>query len=177
MGHLLEETMKKAFVVAVSLSIVFQALLVIGKPLTHIGKKERCPVCGMYVAKYESWAAQIKMSDGSTFFFDGVKDMFAFYFEPQKYGSKEKPETFYLKDYYSQQWFAGEKGFFVLGSDVLGPMGHELVPFEKKDAAENFLKDHHGKSLISFSDVTLELINEMRTGKKGHSMRIMKKDK
>ena len=57
------------------------------------------------------------------------------------------------------------------GSDVYGPMGHELIPFSSRAAAENFLKDHHGKQVISFSEITSELIESLR---KGHKMKKMK---
>jgi hypothetical protein len=37
------------------------------------GPKDKCPVCGMFVAKYPDWVAALVFSDGSTVFFDGVK--------------------------------------------------------------------------------------------------------
>ena len=43
-----------------------------------VNKESRCPVCGMFVAKYPQWLAQINMSDGYAEFFDGVKDMLAY---------------------------------------------------------------------------------------------------
>ena len=49
-----------------------------------IPKDTKCPVCGMFVAKYEKWIAAIK-TDKESFYFDGVKDMMKFYFEPTKY--------------------------------------------------------------------------------------------
>jgi len=35
----------------------------------------------------------------------------------------------------------------VTGSDVLGPMGEELVPIAGKQAAETFLRDHGGSGI------------------------------
>ena len=42
--------------------------------------KDKCPVCGMFVAKYPGFLAQIQFRDGSIAFFDGPKDFFKYYF-------------------------------------------------------------------------------------------------
>lgn len=160
----------------ITLTIILLSLLVIlpvatlAKPVTEIAAKERCPVCGMFVAKYRPWLAQIQMVDGSTVMFDGVKDMLAYYFEPSKYGGKSAPEDVYVTDYYTQKWVDGKKAYYVIGSDTLGPMGHEFIPLSSKNAAETFLKDHKGESIFTFDDIGLELVNKMRTGK-AHAMK------
>jgi nitrous oxide reductase accessory protein NosL len=51
--------------------------------------------------------------------------------------------------------------FFVIGSDVLGPMGHELLPFKDQESAQEFLEDHKGKSIIRFPDVTPTVIESL----------------
>ncbi|MGQ9653410.1 MAG: nitrous oxide reductase accessory protein NosL, partial [Thermodesulfobacteriota bacterium] len=35
------------------------------------GPKDKCPVCGMFVAKYPDWTAQVLFKDGRSVFFDG----------------------------------------------------------------------------------------------------------
>ncbi len=42
----------------------------------------------------------------------------------------------------------------MIGSDVLGPMGHELVPLESQNDASDFLKEHKGKRILSFEQIT-----------------------
>lgn len=134
---------------------------------TQPTEKERCPVCGMFVSKYPAWLTQVQMEDGKTHFFDGVKDMMAMYFEPDKYGSDSKVAEVYVTDYYTQNWIDGKKAFYVIGSDTFGPMGHEFIPFDSKAAAEAFKKDHHGKEIFSFDQINLEMVNQMRSGMKG----------
>ena len=156
------------------LSIVVFTFLLVGSictvasggPVEKISKKERCPVCGMFVAKYQPWITQIVLSDGEVSMFDGAKDMLAFYFEPQKYGAKAgvKPGEIWVKDYYTREWINGRECVYVIGSDVYGPMGHEFIPFNSVEAAENFIKDHHGKKVLKFNEITLELVNSKRTG-------------
>lgn len=138
------------------------------KPVTDIKQDEKCRVCGMFVAKYQPWIAQIQYSEDDVAMFDGVKDMMAFYFEPEKYGGKQAPKVnaIYVKDYYTQEWLNGKKAVYVAGSDVMGPMGHEFIPFDSTSAAENFMKDHKGKRIFQFSEITLKQVTAMRSGMK-----------
>jgi len=134
---------------------------------------DRCAVCGMFVAKYPEWVAQIELSNGKMFMFDGPKDMLVFYFSPEEYGAEGGiVGHMHVKDYYSQQWLDGRKALYVIGSDVLGPMGEEFVPFDSREAAETFLKDHHGKAIVSLEDISPDLVQGMR---KGHKMKMKMK--
>ncbi len=133
-----------------------------------VTKDEKCPVCGMFVYKYPRWAAQIffKM-DGHEHHlsFDGVKDLMKFYFEPQTWGNfanvKENITKILVTDYYSQKAIDGKKAFFVVGSDVLGPMGNELIPFEQESDAKTFLKDHRGKKIVRLDQVSKEEVYKL----------------
>jgi nitrous oxide reductase accessory protein NosL len=119
--------------------------------------RDKCAVCGMFVAPYPNWLGVIVYKDGGTFFFDGPKDLFTYYLAPEKYGSARKRADIadiYVTDYYSVAAIDGRKAFYVIGSDVRGPMGKELVPFSKKAAADGFLKDHLGKKVLSFDEIT-----------------------
>ncbi len=123
--------------------------------------KDRCPVCGMFVSKYSDFLAQIVFKDGSIVFFDGPKDMYKYYFNLQKYNPKQKQahiDSIYVTDYYSLSSIDGLKATYVSGSDVYGPMGKELIPFGKESEAKEFMKDHKGKSLLRFQDITHSLV-------------------
>ena len=39
---------------------------------------DKCPVCGMFVAKYPDFLAQIIFRDGTYAVFDGAKDLFKY---------------------------------------------------------------------------------------------------
>ena len=121
------------------------------------GAKDKCPVCGMFVAKYPDFLARIVFKDGSVFFFDGAKDMFKFYFNVKKYSPRHKAEdigSLSVTDYYDVAPMDGFKAFYVVGSDVYGPMGRELIPFAGEGKADEFKRDHKGKSRLRFKDVT-----------------------
>ena len=126
--------------------------------------KDKCPVCGMFVAPYTNWVGGIVYKDSGRFYFDGPKDLFTYYLAPEKYGSARKRADIadiYVKDFYSVAAIDGTKAFYVIGSDVRGPMGKELVPFAKKSDADAFLKDHHGKKVLSFDEITRATLNNL----------------
>ena len=53
------------------------------------------------------------------------------------------------------------RAFFISGSDVLGPMGGELIPVSLEAQAKTFLEDHKGKTLLKFGEITLEIVNSL----------------
>lgn len=129
-----------------------------------IQKKDRCPVCGMFVYKYPKWVAQIYFQDDSTYFYDGAKDMFKHIFDTGKYSpgkTADMATEIFVTDYYEVELIDAKSAFYVIGSDVLGPMGHELLPFKDLESAQEFMQDHKGKSIIRFNEVTPELIESL----------------
>ena len=150
-----------------TLTLVFLTLTLITdihggdrKPIKP-SSKDKCPVCGMFVAKYPDFLAQILFKDGSSVFFDGTKDMFKYYLNPGKYDTKKRLEdidSIYVTNYYDLTLIDAYHASYVIGSDVYGPMGKELIPLETESDAKEFLKDHQGKSVLRFKDVTHETI-------------------
>lgn len=120
-----------------------------------VPQNAKCPVCGMFVAKYPKWAALIS-HDGHKHYFDGAKDMFKYYFEPKKYLSHDlgKDTVIYVTDYYSLEAVPAQEAFYVIGSSVTGPMGHEFVPFKSKNAAQEFKNDYKGRKVLSFEQIS-----------------------
>jgi nitrous oxide reductase accessory protein NosL len=132
------------------------------------GPKDLCPVCGMLVSKYPNWVATIVYKDGHAHHFDGAKDMFKFWFEPAKYAAGHKREdmaTIWVTDFYNLERMDARKAFYVTGSDVLGPMGHEFVPLATKEDAADFLKEHKGRKILTFDQVTKDLPPKLDDGK------------
>jgi nitrous oxide reductase accessory protein NosL len=121
----------------------------------------KCPVCGMFVAGFPDFLAAVVFTDGATAYFDGCKDMFRFLFEMDKYAPGRKRSdvaAVWVTDYYSLGWIDGAKAFYVRGSDILGPMGRELIPFGKEPEAKVFIRDHRGESLFRFDEITPDVL-------------------
>jgi len=127
-------------------------------------KKAKCPVCGMFVYKYPDWVGEVIFKDGSVAFFDGAKDLFKYFFNLKKYNpgkSQEDIAVIYVTEYYDLKLMDVQKAFFVIGSDVYGPMGRELIPFFTREDAEAFKKDHSGKQIVVFKQITPAVIRKL----------------
>ena len=123
--------------------------------------KDKCPVCGMLVAKYSQWLSVVVFKDGSRAFFDGPKDMFKYLFDMKRYNPSKKAQdidVIAVTDYYTVSTIDARKAWYVVGSDVFGPMGAELIPLAKESDAKEFMKDHKGQRILKFSEVTPEVI-------------------
>lgn len=130
-------------------------------PMSVPAAGDKCPVCGMFVAKYPDWFAMVQFKDGSRAWFDGPKDMFKFVFEAGEYlpgKSAGDIASLEVTEYYGLTRIDARGAYFVTGSDVHGPMGKELVPFKNRQEAEEFARDHRGKAVLTFDEITKETI-------------------
>ncbi len=126
--------------------------------------KDKCPVCGMFVAKYPDFFAEVLFKDGSYAVFDGAKDMFKYYLTLSRYAPARKYEdidSVYVTDYYSLELIDGFRAYYVTGSDICGPMGKELIPTTKEADAKGFMKDHGGKTVLRWKNVTARLVRRL----------------
>jgi copper chaperone NosL len=131
------------------------------------GPNSVCPVCGMFVAKFPEWVAAVVFKDGHAHYFDGAKDLFKFLRDIGSYDSGHNTADITIvavTDYYGVRTMDARSAFFVVGSDVLGPMGHELVPLASKADAEEFMADHKGKRILTFDQVGAELLDKLDHG-------------
>lgn len=120
---------------------------------------DKCPVCGMFAAKYPDFMAEAVHRDGSYAVFDGAKDLFKYLLKPGAWSTRTLDiAAIYVTDYYSLALVDGKRAWYVVGSDVYGPMGRELIPFSVEKEAREFLRDHKGKRLLRFQDVTPDVL-------------------
>ena len=126
--------------------------------------RAKCPVCGMFVARYPDWVAQVIFTDGSRDYFDGAKDMFKYLFELERYRPDQSEKTVaavMVTEYYQMQTIDARQAYFVVGSDVYGPMGPELIPFNTRDDAQAFLDDHKGRRVLTYGQITPYVIRQL----------------
>lgn len=124
------------------------------------GAMDTCPVCGMLVSKYPAWVATVVYKDGHAHHFDGAKDFFKYLQDLPKYAPGHRREdirAMAVTDFYGLQKIDATKAWFVIGSDVLGPMGHEFVPLASAEDAADFLKEHKGARIVRFDEVSATL--------------------
>jgi prevent-host-death family protein len=132
------------------------------------GPEDTCPVCGMFVAKYPEWIATVLYKDGHAHHFDGAKDLFKYLLDMPKWAPGHGGEDIAqigVTEYYGLSRIAAKQAWYVIGSDVLGPMGHELVPLQTRADAEEFMRDHAGQRILQFDEVTLDLLTGLDDGR------------
>ncbi len=150
-----------------AICVVFWASVSLAQYTASVPKpaaKDLCPVCGMIVSKYPNWIAVVQWKDGHNHFFDGAKDMFKFLSDLPKFApghARSDIKGIYVTDFYDLQRIDARKAIFVTGSDVLGPMGHELVPLANHNDAQDFLKEHKGKQALTFDAVTATIVQSL----------------
>jgi copper chaperone NosL len=111
----------------------------------------RCPVCGMYPARFPNWAAQIIFLDGTAHFFDSPVDLFMFIDQADRFDALHTAAdaaALYVADYRSGAWLDARSAAFVIGSAVRGPMrGPDLPAFADEVTARIFAGEHGGRVL------------------------------
>ena len=128
------------------------------------GRKDRCPVCGMLVSPHHNWISQVRHGDGSTVFFAGCKDLFKYLLSLDQYGPQKRRGSVaavFVTNYYDGEIIAARTALFVIGSNALGPIGQELVPHRSYVAAEDFMRDHDGKRILRFDEITESILHKM----------------
>jgi nitrous oxide reductase accessory protein NosL len=130
--------------------------------------RDLCPVCGMVVSKYPPWIASVVYRDGHAHHFDGAKDLFKYLFDLPRYAKGHRTQDIArigVTEYYEVKRIDARTAWYVIGSDVLGPMGHELIPLASRADAEEFMRDHQGKRILRFDEVKRDLPGKLDAGR------------
>ncbi len=117
----------------------------------------RCAKCGMLVDDHPRWVAGATTEAGAEERFCCPRCLFAWRHSPRGAGSRDA----WVTEYYTQRRTPIGEVIFVMGSDVVGPMGQALVPVAGREAAERFRQDHHGGRLLTATEITPELLREL----------------
>lgn len=92
-----------------------------------------------------------ELVDGTTKHFDTPRCALSTWVEGGKHG------TVRVQDYYDRVLHPAEDVRFVIGSDVVGPMGAELVPVDAARVAK-FEKDHGGTRALSLAEIDTQAL-------------------
>lgn len=146
-----------------------------GQPLyapRPLPAEARCPVCGMYPARYPRWAAQVIFRDGAAHYFDSPVNLFNFLHKVSRYERRytlDDVAVSYVRDLESGQWVEASQAFFVQGSGVAGPMRNADLPaFASRAAADAFVRQHRG-TVLTAPDMTPDLLASLsRNGRHRH---------
>ena len=124
----------------------------------QIGERDRCPVCGMKVAEYQKFNTAIQLSDNTTYYFCSSGCMLRAWLHPDIFLSSSKKELklTVVREYFTGVQIDGNDVSWVVGSDVIGPMGPAFVPVKGKKALDIFKKRHGGKIVFMLKELNPE---------------------
>jgi copper chaperone NosL len=121
-------------------------------------EKDSCTVCGMYPAKYPKHKCQIWAMNGSTLHFCSTQCMVNFNAEPAKYVKEPSKTKMAWVTLFSDGMYESAFGaYYVVGTEIQGPMGKEAFPFKLKENAEDYVTANGGK-IVNFPELTPALV-------------------
>ncbi len=114
--------------------------------------EDRCSYCGMKVKPDSAWRVVDRTNQRS---FDTPRCAFG-----AKLEGKEKVGALELVDYYDREPRPSADLVYVAGSDVIGPMGPDLVPV-KPAMVDKFTKDHGKKAVYREAEITPQVLKSL----------------
>ncbi len=139
---------RREFVLAVSSSI---ALVSMGM-LTACKKTERCKHCGMKIDPATTWRSDLVAEDGKITSFDTPRCALTSW-----RSGATLAKSIRVQEYYDQKTRDGGDVRFVIGGDVLGPMGADLVPVDPAKASK-FIQDHAANRALRLDEITTQVL-------------------
>lgn len=125
-------------------------LILAALPLAACKRPPRCASCGMVLDPSSRWYAEIELH-GQLQGFDTPKCALRHLL------GKGPRGTLLVRGYYEQQRMPGAALLFVEGSDVLGPMGADLVPVEPR-LEPKFRAEHQARRSYRLDQLTLAIV-------------------
>lgn len=142
--------LRRDFILAVMTSAVVVACK--GKA----GEERRCKHCGMKIEPASAWRADLVASDGTITSFDTPRCALTSW-----RSGTSKAAALRAQEYYERAWRDAGELRFVIGGDVVGPMGPDLVPVDPSRATK-FIQDHGGDRALRVEEITADVLAAMK---------------
>jgi nitrous oxide reductase accessory protein NosL len=139
-------TPRRSFVLAVAASFAAVACQRDGRA--------RCATCGMPIDPASPWRADL-VTDGAPVAFDTPRCALLAWRT-----GRVAARALRVQEFYERAWRDAGELRFVAGSDVVGPMGADLVPVDPARTTK-FLSDHHGARAYELSSVTSDVLGSL----------------
>jgi len=120
------------------------------------------PVYLLPLKKYPKWVAEAELNNGKKVHFVSVKSMMTVYFH-QPYFQRHKfidgnITKLYVQDYINGKKIDAKNAVYLFGSNIVGPHGDDLVPFENREKAKIFQFKNGGTKILPFNKLSKGLI-------------------
>jgi len=104
--------------------------------------------------RYPDFQCHILFEDGSYEAFDSAIGMLIYLLFQEKTDKKESAiDLLYFKDYNKKSWIEANNTWFIVGSEIMGPMGIEFLPVDTKQAAEELKIQEKGQEIIHYKNI------------------------
>lgn len=121
----------------------------------EVPPEARCPVCGMFPARYPRWAAQVIFANGDVQYLDSPLSLFLYLQQVPRYTTGQSTASIvasYVTDLETGAWITSEQAWYVHGSGQMGPMRSGNLPaFTTVDQARAFAARQGGEWLTAES--------------------------
>ena len=117
-----------------------------------------CRHCGMPSQEYPKWKVKVVTEKGPIWY---CSPRCMFISVKKKDNGHKGIKSIDVISYYATNTIDAKTALYVTGSDILGPMGHDLVPLKDKAAAKDFKNEHKGQTIVSFDDVNMKIIQAL----------------
>ncbi|MDB4941813.1 MAG: hypothetical protein JWP97_1347 [Labilithrix sp.] len=115
----------------------------------------RCKNCGMKIDASSAWRAELVAPSGELVPFDSPRCAL----QSWRTG-KTSAKAIRVLDYYDRASKDGAEVRFVLGGDVVGPMGPDLVPVDPARVSK-FMQDHAADRALRLDEITPEILGSV----------------
>jgi hypothetical protein len=122
-------------------------------PLSACKKGDaRCKHCGMRIDPTSAWHAELVGADGTITTFDTPRCALT------SWRSGTTPaKSIQVQEYYDRKTHDGSELRFVIGGDVVGPMGPDLVPVDPPRSSK-FIQDHGADRALALAEITPQVL-------------------
>jgi hypothetical protein len=109
----------------------------------------------MKLDRASPWFTELVVNDGSTVLFDTPRCALTVWRTPDKYSAA----TMRVREYYDAKGPMRDAKTlrFVVGGDVVGPMGPDFVPVEPGRVSK-FIQDHGADRAYAVEEITVDML-------------------
>jgi len=135
----------KYVVLAICLCFLFTVVGCGKKETTAVAideKHDKCDICQIGVMDNQ-FATEIILENGKALKFDDIGCMYKW----MEINPGEKTKEKFVRDYDSKDWISLEDATYVYDKTITTPMAYNVISFESKKDAENFVSNYKGKVL------------------------------
>lgn len=122
---------------------------------TGCKKEARCKHCGMKIDPASVWRAELVGDDGKVTQFDTPRCALT------SWRSGTTPaKAIRVQEYYERQMRDGNDVRFIVGGDVVGPMGPDIVPVDPRHSSK-FIQDHAADRALRLDEITPQILSNI----------------